>query len=94
MKIYTVMGTTGEYSDRCEWPVVSYTNENLAKEHVIKAEKRAKEWEATRKSTFDEPPLGWSKYDPDFDMDYTNTSYYIIETELIEGNALWQVETT
>lgn len=40
--IYVVMGTTGEYSDRDEWPVMGYFSEGKAQEHVIRASTRAR----------------------------------------------------
>lgn len=33
-QIYVVMGSTGEYSDRTEWPVLAYLNEGDAQECV------------------------------------------------------------
>lgn len=35
--IYVVMGTCGEYSDREEWPVCAYADEEQAKLHVDQA---------------------------------------------------------
>ena len=43
MKVYIVFGTSGEYSDRTTWPIASYTDRNLAEEHVIKATEIADE---------------------------------------------------
>jgi hypothetical protein len=40
-KVYVVMGQTGEYSDRTEWPVVAYHDEARAKEHATNAGRRA-----------------------------------------------------
>jgi len=76
MKVYVVFGTTGEYSDRCEWPVVGYLDEGLAKAHVLLATSRAKEWETSRKSDFSDAPKGWSEYDKELSMDYTGTEYF------------------
>jgi len=41
-KIYVVMGTTGEYSDRSEWLVIAYFDEEKAKQHVTLARQEAK----------------------------------------------------
>jgi len=79
-EIYVVIGATGEYSDRTEWLVAAYENENAAKEHVLKATEKAKEWEVLRKDT-DE---SWASWDKDWNpwdkvaqyMDYTGTNYY------------------
>lgn len=37
MEVYTVFGTVGEYSDNQHWAIATYFNEDLAKEHVVKA---------------------------------------------------------
>lgn len=42
-KIYVVMGTSGEYSDRNEWAVVAYTIEKDARRHVYLASAAARE---------------------------------------------------
>lgn len=82
-KIFVVEGTTGEYSDRSEWPVMAYVDEEKAKEHVVNAERRAKELEATRRDYFDNVEKGANEFDPEMIMDYTGTSYYYYDVELI-----------
>jgi len=42
-KIHVVMGSNGEYSDRTDWPVISYFDKEKAEKHVINAEKRVAE---------------------------------------------------
>lgn len=84
MKIYVVFGVTGEYSDRKEWPVVSYRDEQLAQDHVVRATERAKEWEAIRKENYDSPPTGWNQYDESMVCDYTGTSYFYHTIELLD----------
>lgn len=82
-KIWIVMGTTGEYSDRREWPVLAYLDRARAEERVRLASQRASEilvlsgedWEA-RESAINE-------HDPDAgEMDYTGTRYYLMAVEL------------
>jgi hypothetical protein len=41
-KVYVVMGSSGEYSAREEWSVVAYADEELAKAHVLAAERHAR----------------------------------------------------
>lgn len=41
MRLYLVMGETGEYEDRHSWPVKGYLNERLAKHHARRAGERA-----------------------------------------------------
>jgi len=82
-KIHTVFGTTGEYSDRTEWAIISYYNEEIAKDHVVNATQRANEWEIekdTKESWDYDIPEGFNKYDLDMQMDYTGTSYYYVTT--------------
>jgi hypothetical protein len=88
MKIYTVFGTTGEYSDYQEWPVISYLDEKKAQVHVVEATKRAKEWEVKRKASYEKPRKGWNKFDPDMAMDYTGTDYEYYETEIADWNLI------
>lgn len=42
-KVYVVMGSMGEYSDRIEWIVKAYRNEAYARRHLELATIRAKE---------------------------------------------------
>jgi len=84
MKIHTV-GVTGECSDRTERAVISYLSEERAKDHVIKATERAKEWVEERQSVYsDEPPKGWNEYDPEMRMFCTGTYYYYVTTVIAD----------
>ena len=84
MKIYIVMGTTGEYSDRIEWPVVAYKDKKLAENHVHNATQTANIIFSNMQTDF---TLGLCKnsYDPKMKMDYTGTYYFIYETTLWEN---------
>ena len=44
--IYVVMGMEGEYSDRSEWTVAAYLDQEKAKQHVTSVETAARAWEA------------------------------------------------
>ena len=74
-KVYVVMGSTGEYSDRSEWPVVAFMDEEKAKQRVIDAERKAKELEVTRKDRY-RIEKGANEFDAEMQMDYTGTSYF------------------
>jgi hypothetical protein len=78
MKIYIVEGTTGEYSDRMEWIVCAFTNEQKAKAHVEGAAKRAREIFLAGY------PRQRNEFDPEMQMDYSGTEYFLSETELQE----------
>jgi hypothetical protein len=84
MNVYTIFGSTGEYSDRNEWSVISYLDEERAKDHVVRASEKANEWEVVRKNKFTNPPEKWNEYDPEMQMDYTGTSYYYVTTEIAD----------
>ena len=84
--IYVVEGSTGEYSDRSEWPVRAFTSEEKAKKFVEAlaawcdkngcGENRGDSyWEARDKGH----PL-----DPSFNSDYTGTRYTYYSVELDE----------
>lgn len=80
-KIYVVMGTTGEYSDRTEWPVKAFLDEERAKALVLAATERSKELQASRATKY-ERPKGVNQYDPSMEMDYTGTEYYLMTVPL------------
>lgn len=75
--LHIVMGTTGEYSDRSEWPVVAYHDETLAMEHVRLATRRAKEIFAVYDRQNYGVELPKNEYDADMQMQYTGTDYFI-----------------
>src|SRR5947199_241528 len=92
--LHVVMGTTGEWSGRKEWPVAAYFDEEDAKRHVLAASAEMRKLMATLKDDMlydtdavcekirarpDLPP-----YDPNFQMTYTGTSYFIVQVELRE----------
>ena len=79
--IYVVMGSTGEYSDRTEWAVIAYHDETAAQEHVVNAERRAKEIYATRENHY-RAEKGINEFDTDMSMDYTGTFYFIYTVPL------------
>jgi hypothetical protein len=89
--IHVVMGTTGEYSDRGEWPVRAYFDEGLAQAHVANATEAARVFYAERNAKPHNPdyrvPTGANPYDPDMAMDYTGTTYYLLTVQLEEAGA-------
>lgn len=87
MKIYIVHGETGEYSDRSDWNVCAYKNEEDAKIHVVKASEVARELYAKYQNDFmnwydDDGVIKTNPYDKRFSMDYTGTNYGYSEVEL------------
>ena len=77
-KIFVVCGEAGEYSDRVEWLVKAYYSIDKAKDHVLNAERRAKEIFWSRK--------GVNEFDPNMKMTYMeilgmDTRYFLEEVE-------------
>ena len=85
MKIYVVIGETGEYSGRIEWFVCAYKEEELSEKHANLAHEYAKKW---REHGCDPRPIGdytfESPYDSNAKMDYIGTEYRVEEVELRE----------
>lgn len=89
MKIYIVIASSGEYSNREEWPERAYTSEQLAKDFVekmtrldkavIAESRRTYDWTKTEigKEYLDEYPKATWNHRPIVD------EYFIKETELI-----------
>jgi hypothetical protein len=88
MKVYIVMGTTGEYSDRSEWPVCGYQDKALATQHADQATLwivRMRGPNGRMKDVDWEKDLslrGKSPWDKNIQIDYTGTDYYVIEVEM------------
>ena len=86
-KVFTVFGSTGEYSDRDEWPVCSFFNEDFAKERVVKATRRAKDIEVKCDGdlySIGDPGLD-NEYDDKMKLDYTGTSYFYVATDILDS---------
>lgn len=86
MTIYLVTGETGEYSDRCNWIVASYTTEEQAKLHVELATEAAKE--AVEKAKY-----RWhvksTPYDLHISIDYNGVKYECVEVEVYRHVDEW-----
>jgi len=83
--IYVVMGQTGEYSDNREWAVMAYMDENKAKQHVEGASAFARE-AYDRNGRYGGAKKGDNPLDPDMQIDYTGTNYYILPVEIGDWN--------
>jgi hypothetical protein len=84
MKVYVVIGLTGEYSDRDEWVVCGFTSEDKAKERVELATARARALFAEYKDSYWKEVDEKNEYDHAFKMDYTGTTYRYEELEVYE----------
>ena len=76
--VYVVVGSTGEYSDRSEWYVAAYFDEELAKEHVMLADEKGRELFASDNTWKGRIEMkGKNPWDPDGQSpDYTGWTYY------------------
>lgn len=83
-KVYVVMGSTGEYSDRNEWPVKAFLNKDKALQLEHNALMSAHDIQKKRKDKYDDVDPGVNPYDPNMRMSCTGTDYYIMEVDLHE----------
>lgn len=86
--IWIVHGSTGEYSDRCEWNVVAVETEELAQQWVraldlqyqsIPQSMRDDRWD------HEDDMKKIMSLDPEFSMDYTGTHYFIARVPFSDG---------
>ena len=80
------MGHCGEYSDRCEWPVVAYTDKEKAIKHAdaatqlaIKYYKGCRGVHTYKKEALREALGG---LDDSAETDYTGTDWFVLEVPL------------
>ena len=85
MKIWMVMGTTGEYEDCITWRVAAYTTPKVAKYHMEQAQKEVDKYDIDNMTSSQMYDLKKKNpYDPRMVVDYTGVSYYIEDFELSE----------
>ena len=84
MKLYLVIGHTGEYSDRQQWVVCAYLDENKAKHHAEKAGEYARIEFEKLESKYRGDLIPENPWDAKMMIDYTGTSYKLETTELID----------
>lgn len=77
---YVLWGTTGEFSDRSEWVVAVYLDKERAEEHQRLAEKVV---EGKQNLDWEEKDNLRSLFDPNVQVDYNGTRYYIVEVPLV-----------
>lgn len=86
-KVWIVMGSTGEYSDRTEWPVIAFSSEAAAKERIAALDARMQQmpedWREERGKFGTEIKAHMAPLDPGFSMDYTGTSYFFYEVDVL-----------
>jgi hypothetical protein len=89
-KLWVVVGSTGEYSDRVEWPVMAYCQKADAEAHRKAASEEAFRLGASNDckkvicDAWDDEALK-NRFDPNMQVQYTGTGYYIEEVPFTEG---------
>jgi hypothetical protein len=81
---FIVMGTTGEYSDRTEWPVIAYFDRASADKHADAAMLEAKLIAGERSDRYTEAGRE-NPHDRDMKMSYTGTDYYVLAVPVARG---------
>ncbi len=84
MKIYVIIGWTGEYSDMSEWPVCWRSSLAEAEAVIVELQRQADEYARWLKTDDDSDHYGRSgeqrraaMLDPSFSCDYSGASYYV-----------------
>ena len=90
MRIYIVIGSTGEYSDRREWLVRAFPKQEHAQLLVVTATREAKrlyaEYASSGYMDYHKIPKDSNPVDPSMETDYTGVGYHYVEVELEERN--------
>lgn len=91
-KVFVVLCMTGEYSDRREWIVAAYDNEDRARDFVDRAEECLRVSglaydSCTSLYCDDAVTEAMRRIDPGFKCDYTGARYWLEETRLFTENA-------
>jgi hypothetical protein len=80
------MGSTGEYSDRIEWPVMAFTSEAAAQAHItaldVRMQQMPQKWRDDRWDHDTEITAYMAPLDPGFRLDYTGTIYLYYEVKV------------
>lgn len=85
VKIFIVVGSTGEYSDRYQWNVGAYYSEKAARDHADMASEEAWRLHKSRSSKHSSIEEGANKYDLKMTMSYTGADYYVHEAEILDA---------
>ena len=89
-KVWIVQGSTGEYSDHCEWVVAGFYDEQKAQRLVVEAQARANEIHQLKESSWEkwyelrekEDDAIKNEFDPQMQLDYTGTHYICFAVEI------------
>lgn len=82
MKIYLIIGNSGEQSDHAEWNVAAYTTPEMAEEHVKRIEEMMKVETKDRRELRKVEEKLKESLDPKAYLSYTGAEYGILEIEV------------
>lgn len=82
MRIYVVIGMTGEYSDHRDWLVRAFASETRAQEFVDDVSRVARELYSSVNRYDGHKLRGKNHLDPNMDCDYNGVRYHYCEVEL------------
>jgi len=94
VRVWIVFGSTGEYSDRREWPVRGFIDKARAEAFEFAATRWARDHSKRLKGHECDDCYSAAKnfrqcgedekspHDPDYSRDYTGTDYYTVEVEV------------
>lgn len=88
---YVVIGTTGEYSDRSEWPVAVVASEQAAESYITALDQQyqrmPRRWHG-RSWEYQDEIRAHMSLDPKFHCDYTGTSYFYCACPILSDEAV------
>lgn len=92
-QVWIVQGSTGEYSDHCEWILGAFYGEQAAQRLVVEAQARAneisqlkeKDWDKWWKWAEKKDKRTINEFDPRMELDYTGTHYTCFPVEILDA---------
>lgn len=88
---YLVLGSTGEYSDHCDWYFGVFIKEKAAEAKCEELNQWCRDKKVHRDNYDDLRSMEYSEYvdtkcplDPQFKCDYTGTDYIVFEVDLYD----------
>ncbi len=79
--LYIVVGLTGEYADKMEWPVIAFTSETKALEYAEKTNQWCRD-NGFARDTMKNSSDFHNPYDPQLYSQYNGVEYCVVESQL------------
>jgi hypothetical protein len=87
-EVFIIMGATGDYSDRCEWPVAVVDSREAAEQYVKAVTAQYQNVPTSLRNRSSKRMKELMTLDPDFETDYTGTSYWFAAVDFITADEL------